>query len=257
MSDSRNRVASGFPYGCRMRTVPEPTADHVETARQRDLVALLVAVAIAIALERWITGTARSGGIPSPVLQIVTADLAVWIPLTVGALWVLRRASWRSAVVRLGLGWGDAVFAIGIVIVCRVVDAAMSIAFTGSTGLVPGATLGTPDVGLLLVSAIGVVIVSPVLEEVVFRGLFQRRLADALTPRTRFLAVLLTAFLFALVHLLIGSPANQLIGFEVFVTTFLLGVLTGTLVAMTDRIGGAILAHVLFNAVAVIATWPR
>jgi hypothetical protein len=26
---------------------------------------------------------------------------------------------------------------------------------------------------------------------------------------------------------------------------------------MTDRIGGAILAHVLFNAVAVVATWPR
>ncbi|WIB60758.1 type II CAAX endopeptidase family protein [Curtobacterium sp. MCLR17_007] len=240
-----------------MSTAPEPTTTDVEAARQRDLVALLIAVVLAVVLERFVTGFARSGGIPSPVLQVMAADLAVWIPLVAGALWVLRRASWPSAAVRLGLGWGDAIFAIGIVIVCRGLDAAMSIAFTGSTGLAPAPTLGRPDIGLLLISAIGVVVVSPVLEEVVFRGLFQRRLADALTPRTRFLAVLLTAFLFALVHLLIGSPATSLMGFEVFVTTFALGLLTGTLVAMTGRIGGAVLAHVLFNAVAVVATWPR
>lgn len=240
-----------------MSTAPRPTATDVEASRQRDLVALLVAIAVATVLERFMTGVVRSGRIPSPVLQVVIGDLAVWVPLAAGCLWVLRRASWRSAATRMGLGWGDAVVAIGIVIVCRGLDAAMSIAFTGTTGLAPAPTLGQPDQGLLVVSALGVCLVSPFLEEVVFRGWFQRRLADALTPRTRFLAVLLTAFLFALVHLLIGSPANSLIGFEVFVTTFALGLLTGTLVAMTDRIGGAILAHVLFNAVAVVATWPR
>jgi membrane protease YdiL (CAAX protease family) len=240
-----------------MSTAPGPTTTDVEASRRRDLVALLIAIAVAAVLERFVTGFARSGGVPSPVLQVVTADLSVWVPLVVGVLWVLRRTSWRSAAVRLGLGWGDALFAVGIVIVCRGLDAAMSIAFTGTTGLSPAPTLGAPDAGLLVVSAIGVCLVSPFLEEVVFRGLFQRRLADALTPRTRFLAVLLTAFLFALVHLLIGSPANSLIGFEVFVTTLALGLLTGTLVAMTDRIGGAILAHVLFNAVAVALTWRR
>ena len=61
----------------------------------------------------------------------------------------------------------------------------------------------------------------------------------------------------ALLHLLLGAGGTSLGGFQVFVTTFLLGLLTGMLVAMTDRIGGAILAHVLFNAVAVVATWPR
>ena len=30
-----------------------------------------------------------------------------------------------------------------------------------------------------------------------------------------------------------------------------------TAATMTDRIGGAILAHVVFNLVAVVATWPR
>ncbi|OII38164.1 hypothetical protein BIU98_14920 [Curtobacterium sp. MMLR14_010] len=245
-----------------MSSAPDRTTTDVETARQRDLFTLLVAVGIAVVLARFVTGFARGGGIPAPVLQVLAADLAVWVPLTVGALWVLRRASRpndQTAPTRLsfGLGLGDAIAAVGIVIVCRGVDAAMSISFFGASGLSPAPTLGQPDVVLLVVSAIGVCVVSPVLEEVVFRGLFQPRLADALTARTRFLAVLLTAFLFALLHVLIGSPATTLGGFEVFTTTFLLGLLTGALVAMTGRIGGAILAHVLFNTVAVVLTWPR
>ncbi|MBT2502706.1 CPBP family intramembrane glutamic endopeptidase [Curtobacterium sp. ISL-83] len=240
-----------------MSSAPEPAVTELESARQRDLVALLIAMAVAVVLSRLVGTIARSGGIPSPVLQVLAADVAVWAPLVVGAGWVVRRASRPDALPRLRLDLGDAVFAIGIVIVCRGVDAFLSLSITGSSGLSPAPTLGAPDVGLLVVSAIGVCLVSPVLEEIVFRGLFQRRLADALTPRTRFLAVLLTAFLFAVLHLLIGSPSSSLIGFEVFVTTFLLGLLTGTLVAMTGRIGGAILAHVLFNTVAVVLTWPR
>lgn len=225
--------------------------------RQRDLIVILVALGTAVILTRIVGQVTRTGGIPSPILQVLVADAAVWLPLVVAAAVVLRRTSRAAMVSRLRMDLGIVVFAIGIVIVCRVVDVFLSISFAGSTGLVPAPTLGTPDVGLLLVSAVGIVIVSPVLEEVVFRGLFQRRLAAELTPRTRFLAVLLTAFLFALLHLLLGAGTTTLGGFQVFVTTFLLGVLTGTLVAMTDRVGGAILAHVLFNAVAVVATWPR
>jgi hypothetical protein len=244
-------------YGVDMTTESDTTTAGPDTSRQRDLVVLMVALGAAVLLARFVGNFSRSGHIPAPVLQVLAADLAVWVPLGVGALWVLRRASRPGLRARLRLDVGDVVFAIGIVIICRTVDAFLSIAFTGTTGLTPAPTLGTPDIALLLVSGIGVVIVSPILEEVVFRGLFQRRLAAELTPRTRFLAVLLTAFLFALLHLLLGAGATPLGGLEVFVVTFLLGALTGTLVAMTDRIGGAILAHVLFNLVAVVATWPR
>ncbi len=66
--------------------------------------------------------------------------------------------------------------------------------------------------GFLVVSAIGIVLVSPVLEELFFRGLFQRILADELTPRTQWLAVVLTAFLFALSHLFLGSATTTLGG---------------------------------------------
>lgn len=240
-----------------MTTESAQPATEPDTSRQRDLIVLLVAMGAAVVLARVVGGIARTGGIPSPVLQVVAADVAVWLPLVVGTAWVLRRSRRSGLTSRLRLDLGDVVFAIGIVIICRVLDVFLSISFTGTTGLTPAPSLGTPDVGLLVVSAIGIVVVSPVLEEVVFRGLFQRRLAAELTPRTRFLAVLLTAFLFALLHLLLGAATTQLGGVQVFTTTFALGLLTGTLVAMTDRIGGAVLAHVLFNAVAVVATWPR
>lgn len=240
-----------------MLSEPAPTTAEPDSGGQRDLVVLLVALGAAVLLARVVTGITRSGAIPSPVLQVLAADAAVWLPLVIGVGWVLRRTTRTAMAARLRVDLGDVVFAIGIVILCRAFDVALSIAFTGSTGLAPAATLGTPDIGLLVVSAIGIVLVSPFLEEVVFRGVFQRRLAAELTPRTRFLAVLLTAFLFALLHLLLGGGSTPLGGVQVFVTTFLLGLLTGTLVAMTGRIGGAILAHAVFNAVAVVATWPR
>jgi membrane protease YdiL (CAAX protease family) len=223
----------------------------------RDIQVVVLGLVVAAVLSRVVASVARIGGVPSPLVQVLLADLAVWVPLGLAVGWIVRRSSPAALVRRLGLGWADAVAAVGIVIVCRGLDAALSIAFFGATGLAPQVTLGKPDIVLLVVSAIGVCVVSPVLEEIVFRGLLQRRLAAELTPRTRFLAVALTALAFAVMHVVIGSPASSVAGFEVFLTTFLLGLLTGTLVAMTDRIGGAILAHVLFNAVAVVATWPR
>ncbi|QZQ56076.1 CPBP family intramembrane metalloprotease [Curtobacterium sp. TC1] len=233
-----------------------PTAARPPSA-VRDLQVIVVALLVAVLLSRIVGGVARTGGLPSPVAQVLVADLAVWVPLALGVGWVLRKSAPAALVRRLGLGWADAVAAIGIVIVCRGLDAVLSVAFFGVTGLTPQPTLGTPDVLLLVVSAIGVCLVSPVLEEIVFRGVMQRRLSAELTPRTRFLAVLVTAFAFALMHLAISTPASSVAGFEVFVTTFVLGLLTGTLVAMTGRIGGAVLAHVLFNTVAVVLTWPR
>jgi membrane protease YdiL (CAAX protease family) len=240
-----------------MSTESDVTSVEPDTGRQRDLVILLVAVGVAVILARVVGGLSRGGSIPSPVLQVLAADFAVWLPLAAGVLWVLRRSSGpgRARVLRLEIG--DAIFAVGIVILCRVFDVFLGLSFDGTTGLTPAPSLGTPDIGLLTVSGIGIVLVSPILEEVFFRGLFQRRMAAELTPRTRFMAVLLTAFLFAVLHVLLGAGTTQLEGFRVFLTIFALGSLTGTLVAMTDRIGGAILAHVLFNAVAVVATWPR
>ena len=239
-----------------MTTQPEAAPTEPSTDRQRDLVALLIALVLAVVLARIVSTLTLRGAVPGPVLQVLVGNVAVWLPLVFGIVWVVRRTG-RDQFGRIRVDIGDLVFALGIVILTRVFDAVLSLSFSGTTGLVPAPSLGPPDVGLLLVSAIGIVLVSPVLEELFFRGLFQRLLAAELTPRTRWLAVLLTAFLFALSHLFLGSATTTLGGFQVFLTTFVLGLLTGTLVAVTNRIGGAIVAHVVFNLVAVVATWPR
>ncbi|MDB6427900.1 CPBP family intramembrane glutamic endopeptidase [Curtobacterium sp. 20TX0008] len=239
-----------------MTSEPEVAATEPSTARQRDLVALLVALVVAVVLARIVSSLTLRGAVPGPVLQVLLGNLAVWVPLVLGIVWVLRRSG-RDLFGRFRIELGDLVFALGVVILTRVFDAVLALSFTGTSGLQPAPSLGTPDIGLLLVSAVGIVLVSPVLEELFFRGLFQRLLAAELTPRTRWLAVLVTAFLFALSHLFLGSATTSLGGVQVFLTTFVLGLLTGTLVAMTNRVGGAIVAHVLFNAVAVVATWPR
>ncbi|WIE76137.1 type II CAAX endopeptidase family protein [Curtobacterium sp. MCSS17_007] len=239
-----------------MTSEPEAAPTEPSTARQRDLVALLIALVVAVVLARIVSTLTLRGAVPGPVLQVLVGNVAVWVPLVFGITWVVRRTG-RDLFGRFRIELGDLVFALGIVILTRVFDAVLALSFTGTSGLQPAPSLGAPDVGLLLVSAVGIVLVSPVLEELFFRGLFQRLLAAELTPRTRWLAVLVTAFLFALSHLFLGSATTSLGGVQVFLTTFVLGLLTGTLVAMTNRIGGAIVAHVLFNAVAVVATWPR
>jgi uncharacterized protein len=248
----------------------EPVTSRIEPRRRsadrRGFGGMIAALALALLLARFVAGVARTGGLPSPALQILLADLTVWVPLTVAVLGVARIVGWGRLWSRLGVVAGSGsslavvvdVFAgIAIALVCRALDAFLSLSFFGTTGLERQLTLGGgPGALYLVVAVVGTCVVSPVIEELFFRGAFQRGLAAALPRRGRFLAVVVTAGLFAFAHVFTGNATSSLAGLEVFVTTFVLGVLVGTLVAVTGRIRGAVLAHVLFNAVAVALTWP-
>jgi membrane protease YdiL (CAAX protease family) len=64
------------------------------------------------------------------------------------------------------------------------------------------------------------------------------------------IAVVVSAATFALIHLIgVGSPTAALV---VGLSTLLFGLGAGALAAMTGRIGGAIVAHVVFNALVVL-----
>lgn len=220
---------------------------------------LVVALAVAVVLAGTAQHVTRTGGLRSPVVQLLAADLAVWAPLLLAIAWVVRGSGRARVLTRLGvrIGLVDLFAAVAIACICRAVDAFLSLGLFGTTGLVPQASLGGgPSVLLLLVGATGTAIVSPIVEELFFRGALQRGLAAALPRAARFLAVLVTAGLFALAHVLLQTWPDATASLEVFVTTLLLGLLVGTLVAVTGRIGGAMLAHVLFNGIAVALTWP-
>jgi membrane protease YdiL (CAAX protease family) len=101
--------------------------------------------------------------------------------------------------------------------------------------------------GDLAVIAVLTVLVVPVIEELVFRGLFLRGALRAFAGAGRLvgpgLAVVVTGVVFALAHF----EALQLLGLAAF------GVVLSYMAYRTGRLGPCIFAHGTFNLVAVVA----
>lgn len=106
-------------------------------------------------------------------------------------------------------------------------------------------TLGVASGGSLLLLAILVIGIAPVVEELFFRGLLQRTLAQWVPPLG---AVGLSALLFGVTHF---QPV-QLLGLIAF------GLVLGRLAQRSGRLGPSVMAHMSFNAasVLVIVVWP-
>jgi membrane protease YdiL (CAAX protease family) len=83
-----------------------------------------------------------------------------------------------------------------------------------------------------------VVVGAPLFEELVYRGLLQRSLADLIGRAWGLVAV---SALFSLVHL---SPVE-------YPGLFVAGLLFGAALLLTDRLGPAIIAHASFNAAGI------
>jgi len=89
------------------------------------------------------------------------------------------------------------------------------------------------------------VILAPLAEELVFRGVLLRALVRRFSARR---AVLIAALAFALTHLLLDFNAAPAIP-----ALFLVGVVLGLLVQRYGRLGPAVMGHVGFNLVGVLA----
>ena len=98
------------------------------------------------------------------------------------------------------------------------------------------------DTGLL--PFLSVALAAPVVEEVIFRGLIQSRLAHALPGWP---AVVLSALLFALCH---GQPVWM--GYA-----FVLGMVLGIMAWRTGSILPSILTHIVFNAIGQVLSLPQ
>ena len=97
----------------------------------------------------------------------------------------------------------------------------------------------TDPLGVILLILV-VAVLAPLIEEIFFRGLFQRATLRRYGP---VLAVVFPAVVFGAVHL---QPLQ-------FPALVLFGLVAGWLVTRSDRLGPAIWAHVGFNAVAVVS----
>lgn len=86
------------------------------------------------------------------------------------------------------------------------------------------------------------VLVAPILEEIIFRGLVQTALLAWLGPQSRWLMLLIASAVFALIH---GSVAS----WHVLPGLFILGLVLGWLYEKYNSLLPAIVLHTLFNLV--------
>ena len=214
------------------------------------LVAAIVATSLVSALR-------LTGAWATPL-----AYLAAWVPLVAVVVLVCRPpAGWRSSVsAKLGLRFSvlDVFWGVAAGCLARAFDASVNLMLHGNTGLAPQPIIGVaPPLWLAVVGLLAAVLLAPVIEEVFFRGLLQRALVAEFGANARpagrtwaaVVGVVVASAVFALMHLAGAGPA-ALIG------TFAFGLVAGALTAVTGRIGGAIVAHVVFNGIAVALMWP-
>lgn len=94
---------------------------------------------------------------------------------------------------------------------------------------------------------IGVLVVAPVVEELLFRGVLLRALLRRMPPAT---AIFVSGLVFAGVHPLLDPTLGTLIAVPALLA---LGVISGYQAARTGRLSRSIALHVGFNALTVVA----
>lgn len=182
----------------------------------------------------------------SPVLMGTAALLVVVIrhPGSLGRLWGRRR--WRAR--DLAFGAGAAVF--GFVAFNIMLGALLRALVDLAGGEVPvtqeGLRQAATDPTTVWLLAVGTVLLAPVAEELLFRGILFQALRDRLGVAA---GIWLSAAAFALVHASVGSPLG---GNLMLVAVILpLGALFAWVFHRTGSLAAPIAAHAVFNLVNV------
>ncbi|MDR9450333.1 MAG: type II CAAX endopeptidase family protein [Acidimicrobiia bacterium] len=108
------------------------------------------------------------------------------------------------------------------------------------------AIAGTADVATRILIVLGVAVVTPIVEELTFRGLLLRYLEERVTPRR---ALLISAAIFGLFHLLGTTGAA---GAVLDVQTFLAGLVLAYVTQKSGKLSRAIFIHGGFNLVTIM-----
>jgi membrane protease YdiL (CAAX protease family) len=223
------------------------------------LLASLV-ISAAVQFGSWDGGPAR----------LLISALPVWIGLLGTAVWACRRHGSGNLVRDLGLHfrWVDLAIGLGAGLGLRLVIGIWTVVYTRISGQTPtgnlqpilGSGLGTG--AWLAINVLVIAVVGPLIEEIFFRGLGLRSALASLwrrAGRPRFAdpkrrvwyASGATSLLFAGLHVSevsdLGSAVVLLPGL------FLAGWVLARLTIWSGRLGPAVITHVVFNGVAVVA----
>lgn len=189
-----------------------------------------------------------------PAWAVAVLDLVVLsAPLAAAVLVAVRVGGSRFAVATglRGFSWIDLAAGIGVGLVARALVETLVPTVGGFGG---GFGIESPDlVAAIVIAAAGAVLVTPLVEELFFRGLLQRALGDALAGAGRIaagvVAVLVSTAAFTAMHLVSGGGAGLQAG--ILTGTIAVGLGCGILTLLTGRLAGAVIAHVVYNAIGV------
>jgi membrane protease YdiL (CAAX protease family) len=207
-----------------------------------------------LALVSWL----RTGPLYDGHVVLVASYLVVWMPFIVAVTFVSLTRGSRSLVREIGLGITvlDAFVGVGAGLLARAAAGIVEIAVTGRMiGL--GVTFGETvyDGWWLFGTILAPVLIAPFVEELFFRGLLQgavlRAGATRLSPRAAAtVSIIVSATLFALLHL--TQAANPTGALVLGLSSLIFGFTAALVAGLTGRIGGAIVAHVVFNGSLVL-----
>ncbi len=208
-------------------------------------------VAASLVAERLVLGALSSVHL-TVAGYVAVAAIAGYGPMVAYALWVSRRFGSGSWATDLGLalrpvdaGWAPLIWlsAYAAQIVVAVLVVLLRVPLSSNTTSIrdlPG------ERGVLVALALTAVLLAPLVEEIVFRGVILRGFASRLAP---WWAVIIQGALFGVAHV---DPARGWGNVGLAIVLSSVGIVLGGAALLLRRIGPTILAHGLFNLVVVL-----
>lgn len=241
-----------------MSTTDTPLSGAADDANVRwgvtdAAIGILLAAACSLGWA-WLTRTV----VIDEWLQVLGAYLAVWVPLVVVLCIADVARGRRSFAADFGLRvrWIDLLWGVGIGLLARGLVTLLELAFTGRTSLDGGVLALPTGFALWFGIVLAPVLIGPLIEETFYRGLVLRavqRRTGARAVVAASVAVVVSALVFGLAHLAQGAALSPTAAVVTFAGTFVFGLAAGALAAATGRLGGAIIAHMVFNGLLVLA----
>jgi hypothetical protein len=204
----------------------------------------------ALAIVGATIGDALSGSATGPVATLLS-EMGLWTGMLGTVIFVSRR--YGSASLRRDFGleirgtdvlWGLAAVAAALIVSEIVVIAFAGTKFAGSNDQIISQQKGH-EAGLVILTLI-VELGAPFFEELFFRGFLRTALQERFGAGG---AVWLQAVFFGFAH--VGESKTAAGNVTVVLALFLVGVVLGYTAKLTRRLGAGMLAHCLFNLVAV------
>ena len=232
-------------------------APHRRWGIAESALGLSAALILMLALIAWL----RTALFYDSHVVLLLSYAVVWVPFVAAVIVACFVRGTRSLARDIGLRitFLDVFLGVGAGLLARAVAGIIEIAATGSmVGL--GVTFGETvyDGWWLFGTILAPVILAPLIEELFFRGLLQRAVLGTSSARmserlAMALSIVISAGLFALLHL---TQAANLTGALVLgLSAFVSGLAAALIAGLTGRIGGAIVAHAVFNGALVLTSF--